>query len=221
MTEAERSGVRNEMLHPATEEVEAYVAGSLSAADRATLESHLAGCPECTAEVEEWRALFAGLAALPQIEPSPGFADRVMAQVRVRQPWHVRIVIMLRRFLPSTTGGWLLATAILALPVLTMGGALTWLISRPWLSLGDLWTYLGFRAEEFMTAIVRRVAIMILENQTSLSILEWVHQTMTAIGAPGVGIAALIGAVVMTLSVWTLYQNLFRDSTRGGSHATT
>jgi len=209
------------MYHPANEEVEAYVAGSLSAADRATLESHLAGCPECTTEVEEWRALFAALAALPQIEPTPGFADRVMAQVRVIQPWHVRVAAMLRRFLPTTTKGWLLLSAILALPLVTLGGAVTWLASRPWLSLGDLWIYLGFRLEEFMAGVARQLAVLVLGNQTSISVLKGIHQTMTSIGAPGVGIAALVGAAVMTLSVWTLYQNLFRESTRGGSHATT
>lgn len=209
------------MYHPATEEVEAYVAGSLSAADRATFESHLAGCPECAAEVEEWRALFAGLAALPRIEPSPGFADRVMAQVRIHRPWYVHAAAMLRRILPTTTRGWMLVTAILALPVVTMGGAVTWLISRPWLSLGDLWIYLGHRAEEAMASLVRWLAVLVLESQASQSILKWIHQILIAIGAPGVGIAALVGAMAMTLSVWTLYQNLFRESTRGGSHATT
>lgn len=209
------------MFHPATKEVEAYVAGSLSAADRATLESHLAGCPECTAEVEEWRALFAGLAVLPHLEPSPGFADRVMANIQLHQPWQVRVAALLRRLLPSSTGGWFLVTAILALPVLTMGGALTWLISRPGLSLDELWIYLGFRAENLLVSLVRRIAVLVLENQTSLRLFDGVQQTLTSIGAPGIGVAALIGAALMMLSIWTLYQNLFRHSTRGGSHATT
>lgn len=209
------------MFHPATEEVEAYVAGSLSAADRATLESHLAGCPECTAEIEEWRALFAGLAALPHLEPSPGFADRVMADIQIHQPWQARLAALLRRLLPSSTGGWFLVTAIHALPALTMGGALTWLLSRPWLSLDELWIYLGFRAEGLLASLVRRMAVLVLDNQTTLRLLDGAQQTLTSIGVPGVGIAALIGAALMTLSVWTLYQNLFRHSTRGGSHATT
>lgn len=209
------------MLHPATEVVEAYVAGSLSDADRAVLESHLIGCQQCAAEVEEWRALFSGLAALPYLEPAPGFADRVMASVQVRQPWQVRMAALLRRVIPMTTGGWFLVTAILALPVLIMGGAATWLLSRPWISTDTLWTFFTIRAETALLALVQRIGVMMIENQLTLRVVDGVRQLLTWLGAPGIGAAAAIGAALITLSVWTLYQNLFRDTTRGGSHATT
>lgn len=209
------------MLHPATEVVEAYVAGSLSDADRAVLESHLIGCPHCAAEVEEWRALFTELAALPYLEPSPGFADRVMASVQVIQPWHARVAALLRRIVPVTTGGWFLMTALLALPVLTMGGAATWLLSRPWISADTLLTYFAMRTEAALLALVQLIGVMVIENQITLQIINGVQQLLTWLGAPGIGAVAAIGAALITLSVWTLYQNLFRDSTRGGSHATT
>ncbi len=209
------------MLHPASEEVEAYVAGSLAEADRAVLESHLVGCEQCAAEIEEWRALFSGLAALPHLEPAPGFVDRVMASVHVHQPWQARVAALLRRLAPTTTGGWFLVTALLALPGLTMGGALTWLLSRPWLSLEELWIFFTFRAEALLLAVARRAGAMIIESQTTLRVVDGVKQLLTWIGAPGIGAAVVIGAALITLSVWTLYQNLFRHSKRGGSHATT
>jgi anti-sigma factor RsiW len=209
------------MLHPASQEVEAYVAGSLADADRAVLESHLIGCPHCAAEVEEWRALFAGLAALPHLDPTPGFMDRVLADVRIHQPWPARVAALLRRLAPTSTMGWFLVTALLSLPVLIMGGALTWLLSRPWLSLEELWIFASFRAEATLLALTRRLAALVIESPTTLWVVDGVKQLLTWIGAPGIGAAAAIGAALITLSVWTLYQNLFRHSTRGGSHATT
>jgi anti-sigma factor RsiW len=217
----EGQGVRNNMLHPASEEVEAYVAGSMSDADRAVLESHLIGCEQCTTEVEEWRALFTGLAALPYLDPTPGFADRVMAGVRIHQPWPARVAALLRRLAPTTTMGWFLVTAIVSLPVLTMGGALTWLLSRPWLSLDALWIFITFRAEAALFGIAKRAGTLVIESQTTLWVVDGVKQLLTWMGAPGIGAAAAIGAALISLSVWTLYQNLFRHSTRGGSHATT
>lgn len=209
------------MLHPASEEVEAYVAGSLSDADRAVLESHLVGCTRCAAEVEEWRALFSALSTLPYIEPSPGFADRVMAGVRVHQPWYARIAAIMRRFAPESTGGWFVLTALLSLPVLTMGGALTWLISRPWLSLEALWIYITFRVEAILVDLARSGILMVLESPLVIRAVDAVEELMARTGAPGIGVIALMGAALITLSVWTLYRNLFRDSKRGGSHATT
>jgi anti-sigma factor RsiW len=209
------------MLHPAAEEVEAYVAGSLSDADRAVLESHLVGCVQCAAEVEEWRALFSGLADLPHLDPAPDFADRVMASVRIHQPWQLRLAALLRRVIPSTTGGWFLVTVLVSLPVLTMGGAATWLLSRPWISTDTLWTYFVIRAEAALLAITQQLGAMVVESQLTLSAVDGVKQLLTWLGAPGIGAAAAIGATLITLSVWTLYQNLFRNSKRGGSHATT
>lgn len=209
------------MLHPAPEVVEAYIGGSLSDADRAVLESHLIGCQQCTAEVEEWRALFAGLAALPYLDPTPGFADRVMANVQVRQPWQARVAALLRRVIPVTTGGWFLVTALLSLPVLFMGGATTWLLSRPWISADALWIYFIMRTEKALLALVQRIGAMVIGNQLTPQVVAWGQQLLKQLGAPVIGAVAAVGAALITLSVWTLYKNLFRNSTRGGSHATT
>jgi Putative zinc-finger len=54
--------------------------GCLSDAERAHLERHLAGCPECRAERGELLAL-AGLLEGSHLPVQPGFADRVMASL--------------------------------------------------------------------------------------------------------------------------------------------
>jgi anti-sigma factor RsiW len=193
----------------------------MSDADRAVLESHLVGCTQCAGEVEEWRALFSALAAMPHLDPTPGFADRVMAGVRVHHPWPARLAALVRRLVPATTMGWFLVTVLLSLPALTMGGAVTWLISRPWLSLDALWIFITFRVEAALFALAKRAGAMVIESQATLWVVDAVKQLLTWLGVPGIGAAAAIGAVLITLSIWTLYQNLFRDSKRGGSHATT
>jgi len=69
-------------LHPTPAEIEQWALGLLGAA-RAL---HLAQCPECLAAAERERKLYRELAQLGRFAPEPGFADRVMAQVRIPTP---------------------------------------------------------------------------------------------------------------------------------------
>jgi anti-sigma factor RsiW len=51
------------MNHPSQEEWVAHVYGELPPARQETLEAHLGACPECRAQVEQWRATMAALTA--------------------------------------------------------------------------------------------------------------------------------------------------------------
>lgn len=68
--------------HLTTEEIELWATGLLGAA-RAL---HLSDCSLCRDEAERERRVVLQIARLPQHEPRAGFADRVMAQVRVPTP---------------------------------------------------------------------------------------------------------------------------------------
>ena len=74
----------------------AYVVGALDAAERRTAEEHLAGCPDCAAELAEFRGLTAQLDRVPadEVTPEPVVASpelfaRVAAAARppVRRRW--------------------------------------------------------------------------------------------------------------------------------------
>jgi len=73
----------------------AYVLGALEPDERHEAEQHLASCPACTAELEEFRGLTAQLDRVPVAEvtaepvlPSPELYDRVAAAVhRPRRRW--------------------------------------------------------------------------------------------------------------------------------------
>ena len=68
--------------HLTPDEIELWAEGLLPAA-RAL---HLAACPACLATAERERTLFVRLARLERFAPSPGFADRVMADVKIPAP---------------------------------------------------------------------------------------------------------------------------------------
>ena len=69
-------------MHLTTDEIELWAQGLLGAA-RAL---HLAECSLCLAEADQERKVLLELAQLPRFAPSASFADRVMAQVKIRAP---------------------------------------------------------------------------------------------------------------------------------------
>jgi hypothetical protein len=65
--------------------------------ERADVEAHLAGCPECRRELERLRATVSLLARVEPVRAPAGFVDRVMAAVRP-VPWYRRLAAWI--FLP-------------------------------------------------------------------------------------------------------------------------
>jgi hypothetical protein len=64
------------------------------------LQAHARDCDQCRAELESARAVMAEIERLPHIAPSPLFAEKVMAQVNVFEPWHVAATNTARALLP-------------------------------------------------------------------------------------------------------------------------
>jgi hypothetical protein len=69
-------------MHLTTEEIELWSLGLLGA-QRAI---HLADCSLCRDIADRERKVILALVQLPGFSPSAGFADRVMAQVKVPTP---------------------------------------------------------------------------------------------------------------------------------------
>jgi hypothetical protein len=74
--------------HLSPDDVELWLNGTLDAAGT----RHLDLCPECFDRARAEREIVEQLAALSLIAPSPGFEDRVMAQVRVADPFALRSI---------------------------------------------------------------------------------------------------------------------------------
>jgi hypothetical protein len=69
-------------MHLTTDEIELWAQGLLPAA-RAL---HLSDCSLCRVEADRERKISLELVQLPRFAPSAGFADRVMAHVKIPTP---------------------------------------------------------------------------------------------------------------------------------------
>ena len=68
--------------HLTTDEIELWAQGLLPAAHAL----HLSECSLCRVEADRERKVILELVQLPHFAPAAGFADRVMAQVKVPTP---------------------------------------------------------------------------------------------------------------------------------------
>lgn len=72
--------------HVSAERLQALLEGDLPQGNVARIEEHLAACARCSAELDAWSVLFDDLGDLSSHRPHQGFADRVMAGVRIPEP---------------------------------------------------------------------------------------------------------------------------------------
>ena len=77
----------------------------------APLIAHIEACPACRAELAEARQVVNALERLPHFGVSPTFADRVMSQVQVFEPWHVAARDAVRQLVPQSSPARVFAAA--------------------------------------------------------------------------------------------------------------
>ncbi len=204
--------------HPAPERLEAFVEDALDGADQAVVGSHLATCERCQTEVAELRSLFEALSTLPELSPSMGFADRVMKGVRVRRPVMELVNEWIERMTPATDRGWAIATALVAMPVLVVGFVAWWILSHPEVSVQGLWLVANVMVGEAAASAWQWTVGTVASSNLAL----WTASALdlaAALGRGGLGLAAVMFATMTVLSVYVLYENLFRTSARRTEHA--
>jgi len=75
--------MKEDLMHPSSEELFAYRDGELTPDKRAILEAHVSGCSICRALIDQVSALEAELRQAPTAAP-PGYLDRLSESVRAR-----------------------------------------------------------------------------------------------------------------------------------------
>jgi hypothetical protein len=157
----------------------------------APLKAHVRGCAECAAELESARLVVAELEALPHFAPSPLFADRVMQQVQVFEPWHVALLDNARRFVPQSrparalaAAGALSVTSVLTLAILWIGARL------------DILTMLGGSAVEQAQGWTRAVF--------GEAIATALGDPATGLLGSGIGVATLATAFLVAIVLATV-----------------
>jgi hypothetical protein len=109
--------------HLSPDDVELWLNGTLDAART----RHLDLCPECFDRAQAEREIVEQLAALPLMAPSPGFEDRVMAQVTVADPFALRSI---RRRIFATRRSMTIAASLALALVGSMAASVAWSLAN-------------------------------------------------------------------------------------------
>lgn len=109
--------------HLSPDDVELWLNGTLDAART----RHLDLCPECFDRAQAEREIVEQLSALPLMAPSPGFEDRVMAQVTVADPFALR---SLRRRIFATRRSMAIAASLALALVGSMAASVAWSLAN-------------------------------------------------------------------------------------------
>ena len=96
----------------------------------APLRAHVRQCAECRAKVDDALVVVNALEEIPHLAPSSLFADQVMSQVQVFQPWHVAARDTVSRMVPRSIPARVAAGAIGMVAATVLGMASLWIGSR-------------------------------------------------------------------------------------------
>lgn len=191
--------------------IEELAEDTLSPREKAQAMAHVRLCAECAADLDASRALVHALSSLPRFEPSPAFADAVMARVSVPVP----VAVARRRWLPRTRRGWTMAFAGALAPLLPLLGVLTWLAGRG-MSPGALLGVGGRWVTDAGWSLVVRVTEALVQS----GVFQWVVTSGADLvgGTRGLSVAGTLFAMAIPLSGWMLIR-LLRTPAEGMSHA--
>ncbi len=161
----------------------------------APLRAHVRQCASCDAELDKARELMVALDALPDFAPSAGFADRVMSQVQVFEPWHAAALNTAQQFVPATRPARMAAGVGVAVSAGLLTAAGTWAVARADIAL--LLTQMGLeRFREQVSAATSDLVSTIL-GQPGLAAMQSSSPEMLALVTGG--FVAVTGLAVVGL----------------------
>ncbi len=218
--------------HPGIGRLQDYAEGILALPLAARVEAHLGDCPGCRASVAAFQDVVGALESLPRLEPSPGFAERVMAAIPTAQagtpaaaaPLPSRsaasawgwLAAAARRLVPSTRRGWSVAAAAASLPVVLVTAAVGYLLTHPLLTPGHLVSFALWRTADRWAALQSAVSGWIMESVAAFRAASLVEAVL---GSPGVVAGGAVLLCLGTLaSLWVLWRFLL-SSPEEGRHA--
>jgi hypothetical protein len=112
--------------HLSLEQIDAWLAGSPDAATQ----HHLAQCQLCLEQLRADKEIAEQIAELPLLSPLPGFGDRVMASVRVPDPFALRSLQATRHRVLATPRSLAMAASLAVLLVGSMIVSITWTLGH-------------------------------------------------------------------------------------------
>jgi hypothetical protein len=201
--------------------LEQLAEGGLSHVERTLAEQHLHRCAHCAAELESARSLLAALSALPQLEPSPRFADLVMARVVVQPqaaPAAAAVPAKEERTAPRARRGWMMLLALVLVPLPVLAGLGTWMGGDPVTGMGSLWNAVRGWARDVSWNLLSEGT----ETLIRTGLFQWGADALAAIPGPtaaGVPVLLLVLLAAIPASAWAMARLLRTPHTGGMIHA--
>ncbi|HET8634913.1 MAG TPA: hypothetical protein VFL88_12265 [Gemmatimonadales bacterium] len=193
--------------HLTPDEIDSLLAGEPASS---RLE-HLTDCAECALLLGQHRAVVSSLETLPYFDPGEEFADQVMFQVAVPDPFAMRSMATARRRVLETGRGRALAASVAVALVGMMTASIIWTsLNREVLTSAGSW--LGGEATQWFWVALRGAFANVTEQ-------PWFGTARNVLGAP-VRLAA-VSACIMLLYVVGLMalRRLMAFPSEGAAHA--
>src|SRR5580692_6021146 len=93
----------------------------------APLQAHVDACEDCESRLARSRRVVDALEDLPHFAPPPRFADRIMSQVQIIEPWHIAALDTARRFVPRSASMRAVMAATASVVALGLTSGAVWL----------------------------------------------------------------------------------------------
>lgn len=173
----------------------------------APLRAHVRSCVQCQMDLDRAREVVLLLDGLPDFAPSTSFADKVMSQVQVFEPWHVAALNTVNRFVPESRPARVAAGVGAAAGAGLLTAASVWAVSRA--DIGVLLASVGLeRFQERVAAALTDVASAAL-GQSALDMLQ----------SGGAGFVALaLGGFVATVGMGVVGLRAVATASRSRRH---
>jgi anti-sigma factor RsiW len=205
--------------------IQDYLDVRLSARRVNQVQLHLSQCELCSSEMERCETVMTALDGLPQLTPSDGFSERVMAQWRVESlisavaPPSVptRIKTWLGGFLPVTRKGWAVATSAAAVPPAIVAFLSFFVFSHPLVTPTTLASFLWWKISDVGAAFTSGVRGAVLESATLFKAYALFD---AAAGSPLIlGAGAFVFCFMVLAALWVLYRYLIATQSVNGRYA--
>lgn len=172
---------------------------------------HLTDCAECALLLGQHRAVVSSLEALPHFDPGDEFADQVMFQIAVPDPFAMRSIATARRRVLESGRSRALAASVGIAIVGLMAASIIWTaLNREVLSSAGSW--LGGEASQWFWVALRGTFANVTEQ-------PWFDTARRALGAP-VRLAAVSACIMLVYVVGLMaLRRLMALPSEGAAHA--
>lgn len=191
-----------------------HLEGRLAARVSTRVDAHLGNCALCREELASFRSVALALDGLGHMEPTPHFAEQVLAIWRVEQLTRVamapttrwgRIAAWTRDHMPSSRQSWAAAFGIATVPAVISMLVMRAIFSSPLVTVGNLAAFLRLKSADALSGLGAWGQGMVQSaglGPAAASIAEALSTPMVAAGAATVASGSILAAL------WVVYRFL-------------